>query len=73
VVLDATDRSVVDTFGSGNLHQPQGVAIDPATGNAWVTDTSFNRLVEFASTGTFIQAFGKAGSGQGQFNKPTHI
>jgi DNA-binding beta-propeller fold protein YncE len=73
VVLDAVGGSVVDTFGSTNLHQPQGVAVDPATGNVWVTDTSFNRLVEFTSSGVFIQAFGKAGSGQGQFNKPTHI
>jgi len=38
-----------------------------------VSDTSFNRLVEFAANGTFLQAYGRAGSGQGQFNKPTHV
>jgi DNA-binding beta-propeller fold protein YncE len=73
VALDATTGAVITTFGQANLHTPQGVAVDPDTGNLWVTDTSFNRLVEFASNGTFIQAYGKAGSGPGQFNKPTHI
>lgn len=37
------------------------------------TMTSTARLVEFTSEGTFIQAYGTAGSGQGQFNKPAHI
>jgi DNA-binding beta-propeller fold protein YncE len=73
VALDATTGAVITTFGQANLHTPQGVAVDPETGNLWVTDTSFNRLVEFASNGTFIQAYGKAGSGPGQFNNPTHI
>jgi DNA-binding beta-propeller fold protein YncE len=64
---------VVRTFGSANLHQPQGVAVDPDTGNVWVADTSFNRVVEFTDTGAFVLAFGRAGAGPGQFNKPTHI
>ncbi len=73
VVLNATTGAVMDTFGQPNLHTPQGVAVDPDTGNVWVSDTSFNRLVEFAANGTFLQAYGRAGSGQGQFNKPTHV
>ncbi|HEY0388494.1 MAG TPA: NHL repeat-containing protein [Gaiellales bacterium] len=73
VVLDAATGDVVQTFGSANLHQPQGVAVDPDTGNIWVADTSFNRVVEFTGTGSFVLAFGRAGVGPGQFNKPTHI
>ncbi len=39
----------------------------------WVSDTSYNRLVEFRSTGGFIQAVGYAGSGNMQFNHPAHL
>jgi hypothetical protein len=30
-------------------------------------------VLEFASNGSFIQTFGKAGSGPTQFNNPTHL
>jgi DNA-binding beta-propeller fold protein YncE len=73
VVLNAATGDEIRTFGAGVLHAPQGVAVDPATGNVWVTDTSFNRVVEFSPTGALLLTFGKAGSGQSQFNKPTHI
>jgi hypothetical protein len=39
----------------------------------WVSDTSYNRIVEFSSTGTFIQALGKLGVSNGQFNHPAHL
>ncbi|HEV8156527.1 MAG TPA: hypothetical protein VGP67_13445, partial [Gaiellales bacterium] len=65
--------AVVKTFGAANLHSPQGVAVDPVSGNIWVSDTSYNRVVEFDSTGNFIQAVGKVGGGNLQFNHPTHL
>jgi tripartite motif-containing protein 71 len=73
VELNSSTGAVLGWFGTGTLHSPFGVAIDPVTGNIWVTDTSYNRLVEFDSTGNYIQAFGKLGSGNGQFNRPTHL
>jgi hypothetical protein len=38
-----------------------------------VSDTSYNRVVEFDSTGHYVQAVGKVGSGNLQFNHPTHL
>lgn len=73
VELDAATGAYVTSFGTANLHSPQGVAIDPITGSVWVSDTSFNRIVEFSSTGTLIQAIGKLGSSNGQFNHPAHL
>src|SRR5439155_555178 len=55
-----------------NLHSPEGVAVD-SSGNIWVGDRAFNRLVELAADGTFLQAFGTLGSAHGQFNHPTHL
>ena len=58
--------------GSQSLHSPEGLAVDSA-GNIWVGDRAFNRLVELSSSGSFLQAFGKLGTGHGQFNHPTHL
>jgi tripartite motif-containing protein 71 len=73
VELNVSTGAYITSFGSANLHSPQGVAIDPITGSVWVSDTSYNRIVEFSSTGTFIQALGKLGVSNGQFNHPAHL
>jgi DNA-binding beta-propeller fold protein YncE len=47
------------------------VAIDPTNGNIWVSDTSFNKLVEFpAAGGAPIQT---VSAPNGAFNHPTHL
>src|SRR5262249_3519823 len=44
-----------------------------SSGNVWVADGDNNRVEEFTSTGTFLQAFGSFGSGNGQFDFPTGL
>ena len=39
----------------------------------WVTDIHNNRIQEFSSIGTFIAAYGTAGTGNGQFKEPGDI
>jgi DNA-binding beta-propeller fold protein YncE len=73
VKLSAATGTYQSSFGTGQLHAPEGVAVDPKSGNIWVADTSFNRVVEFTAAGTFIQAVGNAGSGDLQFNHPLHL
>jgi len=58
--------------GSQSLHSPEGVAVD-SSGNIWIGDRAFNRIVELSSTGSFLQSFGKLGTGNSQFNHPTHL
>jgi tripartite motif-containing protein 71 len=73
VELDAATGDYLGAFGTSNLHAPQGVAVDPLNGNVWVSDTGFNRLAEFTSSGAFIRTFGTKGSGNGQFLFPTSL
>jgi DNA-binding beta-propeller fold protein YncE len=68
----ATGAQIGGFLGVGWLHSPEGVAVD-GSGNIWVGDRAYNRVVELSSTGAFIQAFGKLGSAHGQFNHPTHV
>jgi tripartite motif-containing protein 71 len=53
----------VGTFGSG-LVQPSGVAVDPATGNVFVSDFKAADVVEFNSAGTELMTIGGAGTSQ---------
>ena len=51
----------------GGLAVPVDVTADP-TGNLWVQEGGANRFAIFGPDGTFIERWGKAGSGDGEFN-----
>ncbi len=68
----ATGAQIGGYLGVGSLHSPEGVAVD-GSGNIWVGDRAYNRVVELSSAGAFLQAMGKLGSAHGQFNHPTHV
>ena len=73
VVLDASDGSFVRAFGAAQLSKADGVAVEPGTGDVWVSDSVRHRLVEFSPTGEWLQNFGSSGSSVGKFNKPYHL
>lgn len=54
--------------GDGQFQTPVGIAVNPITGNIFVTDTGRDDIQEFTNTGTFVRAFGI-----GQLNNPTGI
>jgi tripartite motif-containing protein 71 len=72
VELNASNGSFIRAFGSTVLHSAMGVAVDLA-GNVWVSDTTWNRIVEFAPGGSQILAFGASGTAPGRFNFPTKL
>jgi len=47
-------------------------AIDPTTGNVWVASPWENDFWIFKPDGTFVERWGTAGSGNGQFHLTTH-
>jgi tripartite motif-containing protein 71 len=72
VVLSGTTGAFVRQFGGSNMHQAEGIAIEP-NGDVWVADTSWNRLLEFSPSGSLLQVYGALGSGNTTFNKPAHL
>jgi DNA-binding beta-propeller fold protein YncE len=51
--------------GDGQLSGPGGIAVDPSTGNVYVTDSGNARIEVFGADGTFIRQFGG-----GQLSRP---
>jgi YD repeat-containing protein len=73
--LSTTTGKYVASFGTsglGTLKEPVGDGID-SSGDVWVADRGNDRIVEFSSTGTYMNAYGKEGSGELQFKEPDGI
>jgi RHS repeat-associated protein len=52
----------------GTLNEPDGVAIEPGSGNTWVADSGHDRVLEYGPEHKYIGQFGSQGSGAGQFS-----
>lgn len=62
-----------ETDEGSSLRDPFAIAVDNRTGNVFVTDSKNQRVVVFDDTGAFLRAFGSAGDGPGQFQRPTGV
>ncbi|MBS0271113.1 MAG: autotransporter domain-containing protein [Proteobacteria bacterium] len=58
---------------AGGFDQPYFIAIDPATGNLYVTDSINSRVQVFDTLGNPLFQFGTPGIGNGQFTNPYGI
>lgn len=58
---------------NGQFSSPNGVAIDPLSGNVYVADGGNDRIQRFSANGTFLSAWGSAGSGRGLFSNPVGV
>jgi DNA-binding beta-propeller fold protein YncE len=67
--------SVWGEFGprDGRLTSPEGVAIDPSSGNVYVADTGNNRIQVFTSNGSIISKWGEYGTNDGMLRSPAGI
>jgi hypothetical protein len=65
----------VDLWGPpfGDFLNPDGVAVDPAGDFVYIADTGDDRIVELTTSGTYVDAWGTFGHGQGRFNGPVAI
>ena len=61
------------SFGAEDLERPTGLAVDPATGRIFVTDTVENNIKVYDENEKLIQIIGQLGKKGGEFNAHTHI
>ena len=55
-VLDGATGSVLSSFGTANLTTPNGVTVDPVSGNIFVTDSGRKAVQVFTSGGSFVRS-----------------
>ncbi len=57
----------------GFFKRPTGIVVENNTQQIYVLDTAEHKVHVFDALGTYRFSFGKRGSGDGEFNYPTHI
>ncbi len=55
------------------LQRPAGVAYDENNGRLYVADSAAHHIIAFAPDGTQLLSWGRRGTGDGEFNFPTHL
>jgi aldose sugar dehydrogenase len=56
-----------------SFKSPEGIAVDPSSGNVYVADTANNRIQVFSSNGTLISEWGSYGNINGRLRSPEGI
>ncbi len=59
--------------GEGQLEEPDGVAVDEATGDVYVVDKGNDRVQEFNGSGAYLAQFNGSAAPTGGFSSPTEI
>jgi DNA-binding beta-propeller fold protein YncE len=67
------EGKVVNRFGQDWLQRPTGISYDADRRRFYVSDTAAGDIKLFDSRGEWIETWGAAGSGEGQFNRPTYL
>jgi DNA-binding beta-propeller fold protein YncE len=70
--LDAQGEPL-QSLGAGLLRRPTGLARDPRSARLYVADTYAHDVKVFDDQGRLLQVIGRRGSGEGEFNYPTHL
>jgi DNA-binding beta-propeller fold protein YncE len=60
-------------FAERELARPTGLALDEGLGRLYVTDTATHQVRIYRLDGTLEKSFGRRGTGDGEFNYPTHL
>jgi sugar lactone lactonase YvrE len=63
----------IEKAGRDRLKRPTGIAFNNDKKVLYVVDTLAHRVDVFDRSGVFLFSFGERGTGNGQFNFPTHI
>ncbi len=72
-VYDRTGKFLSPLGKEGFFTRPTGIAVDRGTGRILVLDTAGHKVHVFANSGDYLFGFGARGSGEKEFNYPTHI
>nr|XP_002730877.1 PREDICTED: tripartite motif-containing protein 2-like [Saccoglossus kowalevskii] len=69
VVSDENGR-IITKFGSSEIDDPLGIAINPITNNVYVSEYSEGYIRKYTQGGRYINSLGIQGNKQGELNRP---
>jgi hypothetical protein len=73
VFLYRADGKVIARLGEAQLARPAGLAYDGRRDRLYVADSLLHQVVVFAGDGRRLGTIGRRGTGEGEFNFPTHV
>lgn len=73
LVIEPGARQATPWALQSEIRQPTGLAFDPVSQQLYVVDTAAHDIKVFAADGALRKAFGRRGTGDGEFNFPTMI
>lgn len=73
VLLFDRQGTFLRVAAEGGLSRPAGLAYDGQTELLYVADSASHRIVVYDADGTAVQRWGRAGSGDGEFNFPAYL
>lgn len=68
-----TDGRPTASIALPNLRRPAGLAYDALGNHLYVADSAAHRIWIFSGDGKPLRAIGQRGTGDGEFNFPTHV
>lgn len=72
LILDREGHLVREAV-PGGVERPAGVAFDPGTRRLYVADSALDRIFVYRADGASLGVWGGPGTGDGEFNHPTHV
>lgn len=73
VFLFSRDGDLVQALAGGALVRPAGLAYDSTRELLYVADPGANLVTTYDARGAVVRVWGGLGTGDGMFNRPTHI
>ena len=73
VFLFRSDGKLLGDIAEPELRRPAGLSYDLATDRLYVADSAAHTVWIFGNDGKRLGALGRRGTGDGQFNFPTHV
>jgi DNA-binding beta-propeller fold protein YncE len=72
-VCESNCKAGIAGSGEGQFSGPDGIAVNPTTGNIYVSEATNYRVQVLSPEGHFLKAFGTKGTGKEQFEFPAGI
>nr|XP_006818882.1 PREDICTED: tripartite motif-containing protein 2-like [Saccoglossus kowalevskii] len=70
VVVSDENGKMIRKFGSSEIDNPCGIAINPVNKNVYVSEYEIDCIREYTQGGVYINSYGKSGREQREFNGP---